>query len=81
MKTITKIEFKSDQGDNIAHVGYGDKLRFYEIGKNGVSEIVEFQPRKSGDMWSYLISFENGTRQRVFQPNRVWESVVSTLDV
>ncbi len=64
VKSIIVDWFFSDQ-DN------AEGLVKYEVGENGVSEIIENEPRNGLQKWNYLITKEDGTKIREFNINTV----------
>lgn len=49
----------------------GEEYLTYEVGKNGVSEIEEYQPSNGLQKWNYVVDFEDGKSARVFNINFV----------
>ena len=49
----------------------GEDYESYNIGENGVLEIIEHLPQGEGDKWYYDIHFETGEKTRTFNPNFV----------
>lgn len=50
----------------------------YEVGKNGVLEILEHRPLGEGDKWYYYVSFEDRHWERIFNINRVYFDMQSS---
>lgn len=44
-----------------------------------IKAIHEHRPRGQGDKWYYMIEFEDGTSQRVFEPNTVFFKAVKNV--
>lgn len=43
----------------------------YHVGQRGVIEIEEHPAMGSGDRWFYIIKFEDGHEEKIFNPNVV----------
>lgn len=73
MKKVIKLYYNWRQVND----GYqqGDDYNIFEVGKNGVIEIIENEPHNGMQLWNYEIHFENGESQRIFNPNHVFYSV------
>ena len=50
---------------------HGSEGTFYEVGKSGVSEIIENEPHNGLQKWNFLIIKEDGTKIREFNINTV----------
>lgn len=44
----------------------------YEVGEEDVIEIVEHPAIGEGDRWFYDVKFEDGSMERIFNPNKVF---------
>lgn len=53
------------------HDGTGEDWTTYTVGEQGVTLIVENEPRTGMQQWNYVIHFENGNKIRIFNPNLV----------
>jgi len=51
--------------------GVGENYDWFEVGKKGVIEIIEYKPENGLQTWNFVIKFEDGTVYRVFNPNFV----------
>jgi len=49
-----------------------DKFEVYNIGKNGVVDIIEHSAIGEGDRWFYDVNFEDGAMHRIYNPNQVY---------
>ena len=49
----------------------GEEYAEYEVGKQGVVDILEHRPTDPNDKWFYNIAFEGGGMKRIFNPNTV----------
>ena len=49
----------------------GEVCRDAQVGRNGVTRIIEHEPRGDGDMWFYDIHYTNGSVRRIFNINEV----------
>lgn len=70
MKKITKIKYNQFQTawDGSA----GEDWSQYEVGKEGVTSIIEHPAGGEGDKWFYDVNFEDGRMERLFNPNTVY---------
>ena len=59
---IQKIEFNC----------LGEVCSYYEIGKYGVSKILNHPAQGEGDKFYWTVVFEDGREEMVFNPNRVF---------
>lgn len=50
---------------------YGDEFTTAEVGKMGVWRIEEHRPAGEGDRLWYDIYMDDGSMERIFNPNRV----------
>ena len=41
------------------------------VGVEGVTEIKGFSPRVDGDRWNYVVKYEDGSAERIFNPNLI----------
>ena len=55
----------------------GEEYSVHEVGAKGVVSIREQLPLSQGDKCCYLVEFENGMTERIFNPNKIvaWEGV------
>jgi len=51
--------------------GVGENYDLYEVGRNGVTEIIENAPTNGMELWNFVIRYEDGKTFRVFNPNEV----------
>ena len=65
---ITKLEY------NWWGHSQGEDYYTHEVGKKNVTDIVEHCAQGEGDKWSYLVTFEDGHVERIFNPNKIYYS-------
>lgn len=51
--------------------GAGEDWTKLEVGKDGVISIEENIPHNGMEIWNFVVSLENGTVYRIFNPNFV----------
>lgn len=51
--------------------GAGDDWECFTVGEKGVIEIEENAPHNGMELWNYVVSLEDGTIYRIFNPNFV----------
>jgi hypothetical protein len=49
----------------------GCNYDWFEVGRNGVTEIIENAPTNGMELWNFVIRYEDGKTFRVFNPNEV----------
>lgn len=50
----------------------GEEFSNYVVGSGGVIKIEENFPEFPGDSLNYLVTFEDGHKERIFNPNQVF---------
>ena len=69
---VKKIMFDWHQiGSTLESCGADEQFSTYEVGKNGVSEIKENEPRNGLQKWNYVVRMDSGCVYRVFNANFV----------
>lgn len=58
-------------GSTIEREGSGEDYSFFEVGKEGVSEIIENGPKSELGVLNYLVKMDDGSASRIFNPNHV----------
>ncbi len=64
-KKIIKINF------NWFYTEDGEGYEEHTVGEYNVLSIEEHEPRGEGDKWFYDITFVDGHKERIFNPNKV----------
>ena len=69
---VKKITFNWHQAGSLGE-GYTAycKYEWFEVGRNGVTEIIENAPKDGMELWNFIICFEDGRTFRIFNPNAV----------
>lgn len=69
---VKKIKFNWHQVGSLNESdGAGEDYSIYEVGRGGVLDIIENEPLNGLQQWNYVIKMEDGTQERVFNPNWV----------
>lgn len=69
MKKVKSLKYNWHQVGSVSdRDGCGEDWSKFSVGFEGVIEIME---EKNGDSFSYLITKEDGSQQRIFNPNFV----------
>lgn len=63
---ITRVEY------DWFYSSIGEEYQSYAVGKRNVVEIKEHKALGEGDKWFYDVIFEDGSMERIFNPNRVF---------
>lgn len=69
MKKVKKVHFNWRMEGNM-HDDIGEDYDVYEVGRNGVIQIIEHIPSNEPEQWNYEIESETGW-SRIFNPNYV----------
>lgn len=56
---------------NWRQIHNGEDYDLIEIGKHGVVSIIENKPINRGDLWNFLVTYEDGKIRRFFNPNQI----------
>jgi len=69
---VKKILFDWHQiGSTSESCGADEQFSTYEVGKNGVVNILENEPHNGLQKWNYVVSMDNGSVYRVFNTSFV----------
>lgn len=68
--SVKRLQYNWHQTGNLSD-GIGENYSEYEVGRRGVTEIIEYKPKQESDVWYFDISLDTGTVFRVFNPNYV----------
>jgi hypothetical protein len=72
MKAVKSVTFNWHQaGSTMDRDGAGENFDRSEVGKNGVTEIIENVPMNGMQLWNYEVHDETGIKTRIFNPNFV----------
>lgn len=72
MKTVKSVKYNWRQiGSTIDRDGAGDDWERFTVGEKGVVSIKENEPHNGMQLWNYLVTLEDGTSYRIFNPNFV----------
>lgn len=70
---ITRIEFNWHQKGSIQDsLGCGEDYYVHEKGKKGVLTIHEYEPANRNQVHYFIVNFEDGSMEKIFNPNRVY---------
>ena len=56
-------------GSTIDKDGAGDDWERFTIGEKGVQDIEENEPTNGMQLWNYVVTMDDGTIYRIFNPN------------
>ena len=69
---VRSVKFNWRQiGSTIDRNGAGDDYEIYTVGVRGVVSIEENKPNPVFPIWNYVVELEDGSKQRIFNPNFV----------
>jgi len=69
---VKSVKFNWHQvGSTIDRDGAGDDWEISTVGERGVISIIENAPSNGLEQWNYVVELEDGSSQRIFNPNFV----------
>jgi hypothetical protein len=70
MKKVETLVFNWHQAGN-TESGIDEVFNLHTVGKHGVVSITENEPHNGNQLWNYVVTMEDGSSSREFNPNRV----------
>ena len=82
---VKSVKFNWHQAGSIMDKnGAGDDCEKLTLGERGVVNIEEHIPCNGLEQWNYVVAFEDGSKQRIFNPNFVeyfQQEIYSATDI